>query len=493
MKKISSSILIFLMLLNVISCHHNRLKTNEKELAKEILIQEKTKQETEKTVLEKESSETGTKSRGSFRKKEIRSVDPQKPPARIDIIGKGNNARKLKLSDVASSIRYVKLQTPPDTALLYDPYFSHNDLNSYIRSDGEQIILQGIFGLTRFNMQGAYQETIWKNERGVMAQGKVYLDNFYGVLHSNPVSILNGNIYFSFTDGLSSEQFMKYKPETIINISVPTQPEVPGPDSVKGEILLSTQKRFQDRFNWVYGVGSDMWVGINNKLTAGISGSLLVTYNKLGDTVCQFTDYNRIINFSQPNYRIPEEFVNYYYDGLLTIKQEFNDTVFRLIPPNRLLPVYVIDFGKYKVNYEEGINPKFDLSEKYLLYSFHETNDFLFIRYNQNHYNPNNIKKNSVKFYNVLFNKRQKSLYHQSGFTLLPEGLENDLDGGIPFWPEFITPQGEMMKLVSGRVLKDYINSDNFKKSTFSEEKKQKQISMASGLRPTDMIVVIVK
>jgi hypothetical protein len=75
----------------------------------------------------------------------------------------------------------------------------------------------------------------------------------------------------------------------------------------------------------------------------------------------------------------------------------------------------------------------------------------------------------------------------------LPEGLENDLDGGIPFWPEFITPQDEMMKLVSGRVLKDYINSDNFKKSTFSEEKKQKQISMASGLRPTDMIVVIVK
>jgi hypothetical protein len=208
------------MLLNVISCHHNRLKTNEKELAKEILIQEKTKQETEKTVLEKESSETGTKSRGSFRKKEIRSVDPQKPPARIDIIGKGNNARKLKLSDVASSIRYVKLQTPPDTALLYDPYFSHNDLNSYIRSDGEQIILQGIFGLTRFNMQGAYQETIWKNERGVMAQGKVYLDNFYGVLHSNPVSILNGNIYFSFTDGLSSEQFMKYKHKNVFKTAL---------------------------------------------------------------------------------------------------------------------------------------------------------------------------------------------------------------------------------------------------------------------------------
>ena len=103
-------------------------------------------------------------------------------------------------------------------------------------------------------------------------------------------------------------------------------------------------------------------------------------------------------------------------------------------------------------------------------------------------------KKLTVKFYNSLFDKKEGKLYHQQGFTLLPVGLENDLDGGMPFWPEFITPQGEMMKLVSGRVLKDYINSDEFKRASISEEKeRQKQISMASGLRPTDMVVVIVK
>jgi hypothetical protein len=101
--------------------------------------------------------------------------------------------------------------------------------------------------------------------------------------------------------------------------------------------------------------------------------------------------------------------------------------------------------------------------------------------------------KNSVKIYNSIFDKKEGKLYHQPGFTLLPEGLPNDIDGGMPFWPDFITPQGEMMKLVSGRVLKDFINSDEFRKSSISEEKKQKQISMASGLRPTDMIVVIVK
>jgi hypothetical protein len=141
----------------------------------------------------------------------------------------------------------------------------------------------------------------------------------------------------------------------------------------------------------------------------------------------------------------------------------------------------------------DGFNPNFDLSDKFMLNSLFETKDFLFIRYTQNYDCPMTRKKQTVKFYTALFDKKESKLYHQPGYTLLPEGLENDLDGGMPFWPEFITPQGEMMKLVSGRVLKDFINSDEFRKSSISEEKKQKQLSISSGLRPTDMVVVIVK
>jgi hypothetical protein len=75
----------------------------------------------------------------------------------------------------------------------------------------------------------------------------------------------------------------------------------------------------------------------------------------------------------------------------------------------------------------------------------------------------------------------------------LPEGIVNDIDGGMPFWPEFITQQGEMMKLVSGKILKDYISSPSFKKSDISDEKRQKQISMVAGLRNTNMVIIIVK
>jgi Domain of unknown function (DUF4933) len=496
-KNISIHILIFFLLLIDISCHHNRLKTNEKELAKEILIQENEKKEAEKTALEKESSETRTSTTGSFRKKEIRSVDPQRPPIKIDIMGTLNNIRKLKLSDVASSIRYVKLQTPPDTLLLFDNFFYRNELMSTIRSDGEQIVFQGIFGVTRFNMQGEYQETIWKNKSGIKFYDKSVLfggQDFSGVLPNIPVSILNGDLYAYFHDGPGKKGLvMKYKLNTGKNISFQHQTEVPGSGHFPGDTLLNTKKQWWEGFNQIYGTGHDNWAGVNGKWQAGKSGSLLVTYNDKGDTLCQFTDYDRIVNFTHTDYRTPVELSNYYFDGLLTFKQEYNDTVFRLIPPDRLFPVYIIDFGDFRVNYIDGLNPDFDLSGKFLLKSLHETNNYLFIRYTQYYDAPAIRKKNAVKFYNAIFDKKEDKLYHQPGFTPLPNGLENDLDGGMPFWPDFITPQGEMMKLVSGQILKDFINSEVFKEAKISGNDRQKQIIMASGLKPTDMIIVIVK
>jgi hypothetical protein len=141
----------------------------------------------------------------------------------------------------------------------------------------------------------------------------------------------------------------------------------------------------------------------------------------------------------------------------------------------------------------DGLNPDFDLSEKYMLYSLHESNNHLFIRFTKNHDGPTNRKNKVVKFYNAIFFKKEGKLFHHPGYTLAPEGLTNDLDGGIPFWPDFVTPQDEMMKLVSGKILKDYISSPSFKKSDISDEKRQKQISMVAGLRNTDMVIIIVK
>jgi len=141
----------------------------------------------------------------------------------------------------------------------------------------------------------------------------------------------------------------------------------------------------------------------------------------------------------------------------------------------------------------EGLNPEIDLSGKFVLNSLLETNDFLLIRYTKNNDVPNNRRKGTVKFYNVLFDKKQGKVYQEPGSSLLPEDFINDLDGGIPFWPEFITSKGEMMKLVSGKMLKDYLSSEAFNKSEIPSEQRNKMHSMISGLKPTDMVIMIVK
>jgi hypothetical protein len=84
-------------------------------------------------------------------------------------------------------------------------------------------------------------------------------------------------------------------------------------------------------------------------------------------------------------------------------------------------------------------------------------------------------------------------IYHNPGYTFLPVGIVNDIDGGMPFWPDIITPQGEMMKLVSGKVIKDYVNSAEFKEANISDDNRQKLNSMVSGLKNTDMVIIIVK
>ncbi len=154
MKNLSTIPLLALLLLPGLSCRQNRLKTNQKELANEILAEEKEKNDAERINHEKGSPEARSSLSASLRKKEIRSIDQGSPPVKLDIMSTRTSTKDFKLSDVASSIRYVKLEIPPDTMLLFDPFFYRNSLTSSIQADGEDLIIQGIFGLTRFNMQG---------------------------------------------------------------------------------------------------------------------------------------------------------------------------------------------------------------------------------------------------------------------------------------------------------------------------------------------------
>ena len=149
---------ILFILLNIIlsvSCHHNRLKTNEEKLIEDILKQEKESHNANiNAQLIPDTSARGTH---SLRYKEDRSVDPSHPPVIIDIAGNLDNIREINLSDVFTEIKYIRIQPPPDSAFKNFVGFR------YYLTDNS-IIAFNVFGLIHYARDGRYIKTIVKNE-----------------------------------------------------------------------------------------------------------------------------------------------------------------------------------------------------------------------------------------------------------------------------------------------------------------------------------------
>lgn len=101
----------FLILIFLISCNQNKLKTDEKKLANQIKTEEQEKLETENDLgknISQDSAFVG------IRFQEDRSVDPNNPPHVINIAGSLDNVKDVSLSDVATKIKYIRMETVPD-------------------------------------------------------------------------------------------------------------------------------------------------------------------------------------------------------------------------------------------------------------------------------------------------------------------------------------------------------------------------------------------
>ena len=157
MKKVTYPLLILLMLSQLSSCNHNRLKTNEKELAKEIITQEKEKEDADKAAHEKKLADTLNRHQGGFRLKENRSVDPAHPPIVIDLAGSLNNVKEINLSDIASGISYVSIEPVPDSAIPVDLKFNYYLMDNYI-------IARNLYGIHLYSKDGRYIRSVVKNQ-----------------------------------------------------------------------------------------------------------------------------------------------------------------------------------------------------------------------------------------------------------------------------------------------------------------------------------------
>ena len=170
-----------LTLLLLSCCNRNPLRTNEKDLVKDLLSGEKQKMESERQALENSEKDSLVDFPAGFRFREDRSVDPANPPVIIDFSGDVPE-REVKLSDFGSRIRYIVLQVPDDSS-----FFSWG---SFVHFTEDNIIVNNNFGIQRFDGEGKFLETICKNYVDVPRNGTSagFFPRESAVIRRKPVS-----------------------------------------------------------------------------------------------------------------------------------------------------------------------------------------------------------------------------------------------------------------------------------------------------------------
>jgi hypothetical protein len=448
------------------------MKSNEKVLIKQIMTEEEQLAHQAQIRMEKEKLLTDSLAKlpKGFRFKEDRSVDPQRPPAVIDIAGTRTNPQKVKLSQLFSKIEYIRLEHNPDS-------IGGVNGTEFIVSNNHIYSRSYTGGLIQFDLNGHFKQYICKNRMWYISFSGKQSDVPQGQSRGATSAYLTGNqLIYTFLDETNEKySFIAFDDNNQeIKINLKRNIELKSFEETKGTI-----------FSTISGEGSSYQLyphsnGMVSSISKGKNPfkptNLLNLISKTGDTICRFEDFDPIKNYTKTLGRGSDGGNAYYLDGVLHIRQTCNDTIYVLVPPNRLVPKYILNFGDLGIkSAQEVIDPGFSLKEKLLLKSIIETDRYVLIEYTKGYNAPAN--RQLVKFSRIIFDKKNKTIvpiYIDESpasvdlkewtkknpaappwpFPTPPSiNIENDIDG-MPFnWPTSVTANGKPFSIISGEVL----------------------------------------
>jgi len=499
MMKNFSWFLLIMLLPVAISCHHNRLRINEKILVKELIAEEKGKESANKADSEKILDDTLNRHQKGLRFKENRSIDPSHPPVIIDIAGNFNNVNEFKLSDLATSIRYVRMEIPADSTFPRDIKFK-----CYLYSD--YIVATNPGGILLYSKDGRLISTIVKNKTtGISLNAeRIYITGVNTFIGGGTSVWINGDsLYYIYRNSIAGQEYlMKYG---LSNKSIETskQYDAENPDQIigLGEIAFDMNpskkkavwrgKISPELISWGFPVSyfyqSVGTFFINNKTYAKEleRSDKIAVINNHGDTVNKFTGFENGMNMW------------FQKQGKQFLWNGSNDTIFHVISEDRIVPAYIFRMGQYKYSAMEGEMNQ-DLTGKIIPDGWAENTNFIFLTLDKDGLdNQNNRRSKKVKIFHALFSKQNFKLFIVKGDPIdySPELLENNLDGGLPVWPQSynISFNGEILIPLKGKELKDQVKSEQFKKSKAPEAKKQELEKLAGVVSDNEDILMIVK
>lgn len=500
-----TNILILLILVSLAACKpRNKLNTDEQKLAAQIASDENAKQAAETAIKQNVPAIPDTLPLG-FRFKEDRSVEPQYPPKVIDIANLFVNKKSYKLSELINDIEYIPLEDIPVND-------SYKTTGFEVKLTENHLLLKTIFSLYVLNRDGTFKDVVCKSDFNLSKkEGNSNVStvststNMRGVW--GDVWAIENTLFYRYADNKAkTNYFMSYDMNSLQN-------GIPLPDKIenyqitgKGKIEASLAIDSEKRYNEYVPLSKDSYVGINRKTKSAKSGLLMTSFRLNGDTLSTFPDYETISNYSHSLMRGSFPQITYHYGNVFTFLNAFNDTVYRCIPPNRLIPAYIFNMGDFKIETQEGFTPGQDISTKLYVKDFFETKKHIYLKLVQGYDSQNNRKKKSIKIFYAIYDKTIKQLYRLpinpiGYFGVMdgqqniynPQGVLNDIDGGFIFWHKKVSPKGEVYEVVTGEKLKKHVLSEEFTNSLASKNKKEELKKLSGTFREDQLILIVYK
>ena len=386
---------------------------------------------------------------------EIRAIDPTAPPVVIDIAGNLENKKAFKLSDIASSVRYIILQQPPDTK-----FTSISDMVS----DDEHIFINSLEGLFCYSTEGQYLYTVCANQLESIdfwGSGKTSGTCVVSGVFNN-IDLLNGRLIYRTRHFPSLEEG---DPDLRLNVFdiKELDAQMRFNSNINELKNFNPQPKYQRRLNPKKDIGLLSQFLLMDDLSLFFSNSL-TSVAIYGDTLCKFNNYAQPVIDAIGARRgvyvgVPSN--SYRINGEIMLLLGHNDTVFRVTPPNRLTPAYVMNWGKFRPDISEHVAGS-ALDGKFVFSNLFETSRFIFIHYTEGRDYPARRKEGKVKDHWAIFNKTAKTLTHH-----LPSDefimFENNLEPvGIPFWLKGVNHKDEMYMTFSKKRIEDYIATGRY-------------------------------
>jgi hypothetical protein len=415
--------------------------------------------------------------------KESRKINPQEPPVVLDFTSL-SATKEFDAADYFSTVKYVKLKYPyPEKgnflmdATIFVAFerggYLINEFNSSVFFSAENIIAGDIYmGFHCYDLSGNYQYTVVspeelsfydkkKNEINIQYNSKTEMMRSF--------SILDNNCLILMMKGNNTELYFHHLPSRNNYFKRP---------------VYNRARRFDL-------LSPESFIDFTYSPTDTTHSPFMSVFDIKGDTLCRFMNYNPKPALKNSAYNNPDHSDHYYYDGVFTIRQAYNDTIYRLKSASELQPAYIMNFGKQKLDIQTALYG--DKAGKLIPYKWLEAKDFIIFVYTENYDCPNCRKNETVKFFYSCYDKKNRQLY-QIPEKSYPEDywIKNSLEKGIPFTTERLQIHHELAYACYSKVqMEGMMKNKQFSSIPVAQQEQIRTLS--DGMSEDELLLMILE